>query len=75
MHLTPQGVFLNLGTQHGVTAGLTMEVFQSPTPLDIETPVGHVVVTHVGARRSQARVLTASLTVQPGWRVKEGQAQ
>ena len=72
-HLTPQGVLLNIGTQHGVTPGLTLEVFQSATPLDIETPLGQVVVTHVDARRSQARVVTASLTVQPGWRVKEGQ--
>jgi hypothetical protein len=72
-HLTPSGVLLNIGAQHGATPGLTLEVFHSATPLDIETPLGQVVVTHVDARRSQARVVTASLTVQPGWRVKEGQ--
>jgi hypothetical protein len=71
-HLTPQGVLLNIGTQHGVTPGLTLEVFQNVTPLDIETPLGQVVVAHVETRHSQARVVTASITIQPGWRVKEG---
>jgi TolB-like protein len=72
-HITPQGVLLNIGTQHGVAPGLMLRVLQSPTPFDLETPIGQIVVTHVEARRSQARVLTSSLAVQPGWRVREEQ--
>lgn len=72
-HITPQGVLLNIGTQHGATPGLAMQVLQSATPFDLETPIGQMVVTHVEARRSRARILTSSLAVQPGWRVREGQ--
>jgi TolB-like protein len=72
-YITPQGVLLNIGTQHGVTPGLAMQVLQSATPFDLETPIGQILVTHVEARRSQARVLTSSLAIQPGWRVREGQ--
>jgi TolB-like protein len=73
-HITPQGLLLlNIGAQHGVTAGLTLQVFGSADPLQIENPIGQVVVTDVGANYDQAKVLQATLALQLGWRVLEVQ--
>jgi len=73
-HITPQGLLLlNIGAQHGVTAGLTLQVFGSAEPLQIESPIGQAVVTDVGANYAQAKVLQATLPLRTGWRVREVQ--
>jgi hypothetical protein len=75
-HITPQGLLLlNIGAQHGVTAGLTVQIFGSAEPLQMESPIGQALVTQVDARQSQARALQASLSLRPGWRVREVQEQ
>jgi class 3 adenylate cyclase/CHAT domain-containing protein len=75
-HITPQGLLLlNIGAQHGVTPGLTMLVFGSAEPLQIENPIAQIVITHVEARSSQAQARHSILPLRSGWRVREGQAK
>jgi tetratricopeptide (TPR) repeat protein len=68
--MTPQGVFLNIGTQQGVTPGVVMEVYSGEELFD---PVGLIEVTSVEAQRSRARVVEQTEALQKGWKVREGQ--
>ncbi len=72
VRVTPEGIVLDIGAEHGVSAGLVMRVFGAEEPL---TPVGQIEVTHVQSKRAQARVLEQSTALQQGWKVQERSAE
>jgi CHAT domain-containing protein/Flp pilus assembly protein TadD len=67
-----QEVVLNIGRRQGVTPGLVMQVFGEDATMD---PIGRIEVFSVEAQRSRARVLEHRMDFQPGWKVREEQAQ
>ena len=77
--MTPQGVVLNLGAEHGVTPGLTLQVFGDDTALGLDgktigyyrSPVGLLEVTGVEANLAEARVVEQTVAFEPGWKVRE----
>jgi tetratricopeptide (TPR) repeat protein len=77
--LSPQAIILDIGADHGVTPGLTMQVFGSEEALRRDgkvvgyhhTPVGLIEVSGVEAQLSQARVLEQTTAFQEGWKVRE----
>jgi hypothetical protein len=74
LDITPQGqLLINIGTDQGVTPGLTLYMFGSAEPLPIEKPIGHIKIQEVYAKHAEAAVLHADLPVQRGWRVKESE--
>jgi tetratricopeptide (TPR) repeat protein len=75
LRINPQGVLLNIGSEHGVTSGLTMQVFGSETPSATESHVGLIEVTVVETQQSQARVLHHATAWQEGWRVQESRRE
>jgi hypothetical protein len=72
VRVTPKGIVLDIGAEHGVSAGLVMRVFGAEEPL---TPVGQIEVTRVQSKRAQARVLEQSTALQQGWKVQERSAE
>lgn len=75
LRINPQGVLLNIGSEHGVTPGLTMQIFGSEAPSATESHVSLIEVTAVEAQQSQARVLHHTTTLQEGWRVQESRGE
>jgi hypothetical protein len=75
LRINPQGVLLNIGSEHGVTPGLMMQVFGSEAPSATESHVGLIEMTAVEAQQSQARALHHTTTWQEGWRVQESRRE
>lgn len=78
LQASTQEVLLNIGTEHGVTTGMSLQVLQDvPLQLDgkvagvQQLAVGLIEVTRVEAQLAQARVLEHTLTFETGWKVKE----
>ena len=69
--VSSQAIVLNIGSDQGLTPGLTLEVFDREAPGLIGDPVGLIEVTTVAAQQAQARVLQQAKTFQPGWKVRE----
>ena len=73
--VTPQGILLSIGTDRGVTVGLTLDVFGTAEPLLVERPIGQLLVTEVAPKYARAKILRVDVAPQDGWRVKEVQQQ
>jgi serine/threonine protein kinase/tetratricopeptide (TPR) repeat protein len=71
VHINSQGVMLNIGTDHGVTPGLRLQVLGDADPESTGSPMALIEVTTTAARRSQARIVAHSAAVQPGRKVQE----
>jgi hypothetical protein len=78
LQATPPELLLNIGAEHGVTTGMTLQVLnEEPLRLDgkvvsvRQLRVGLIEVTNVEARLAQARVLEQTIAFEPGWKVKE----
>jgi Tfp pilus assembly protein PilF len=81
VQVTPAGILLNIGAEHGMTPGLRLEVFGAEEPLGIDgrvigynrPRVGLIEVTSLHDRFAQAMVLEQTMPFVPGWKVKEVQ--
>lgn len=73
--VTPQSMLLNIGTDHGVTVGLTLDVFGTEAPLPVQRPIGQLVVTEVASQQARAKIVREDIPLQRGWRVREVQQQ
>jgi tetratricopeptide (TPR) repeat protein len=77
--ITPQEIIVNVGAEQGVTSGLTLQVFGTEDPIELDGkvvgyrrhPVGRIEVTGVEARLSRAEVVEQTEPFQPGWKVQE----
>jgi Curli production assembly/transport component CsgG len=65
VHVTPEGVTVNIGARHGVSTSLVLQV------LDNTTPMGLLAVTTVEPLQAHGRMLQQQEAVQPGWKVRE----
>jgi tetratricopeptide (TPR) repeat protein len=70
VQVVPEGVTLNLGARHGVSAGVVLEVIGEATVLPPQ-PKALLEVSTVEPLRSRAKVLQQSEPLQPGWKVRE----
>ncbi|MGE3535871.1 MAG: TIR domain-containing protein [Candidatus Tectimicrobiota bacterium] len=78
LQATPQQVVLNIGSEHGVTPGMTLQVLQD-VPLQVGGKiagmqllnVGQVEVLSVEPKLAHGRVVEASAWFEAGWKVKE----
>jgi tetratricopeptide (TPR) repeat protein len=73
---SPESVILNIGAQHGVTAGLVLEVLapeesQESNDQGVYTVVGRLEVTTVEARACRSRVVDQAGPFAPGNKVRE----
>jgi CHAT domain-containing protein/predicted negative regulator of RcsB-dependent stress response len=85
VQITPEGIFLNIGAERGITPGLVFQVFGKENPLQLDgqvvgyrrEPVGFLEVTSVEGQFAQAKVLQLEpqTTLQQGWKVQEVEAQ
>ena len=78
LHVTLPTVLINIGTEQGVTPGMTLHVFnEQQLRLDGKEigsqplPVGVIEITRVEPRLAQARVLEQTAAFQEGWKVRE----
>jgi hypothetical protein len=65
VHVTPEGITVNIGARHGVSTGLVLQV------LDNTTPAGLMEISSVEPLQAHGRVLQQRDAVQPGWKVRE----
>jgi tetratricopeptide (TPR) repeat protein len=85
VQIAPEGIFLNIGAERGITPGLVFQVFGKENPLQLDgqvvgyrrESVGFLEVTSVDGQFAQAKVLQLEpqTTLQQGWKVQEVEAQ
>jgi len=81
VQVTPARILLNIGTEHGITPGLRLEVFGTEEPLSLDGKVigynrprvGLIEVTGFQDRFAQTVVLEQTVPFVQGWKVKEVQ--
>jgi hypothetical protein len=81
VQVTPTHTLLNVGTEHGITPGLRLEVFGTEEPLSLDgrvigynrPRVGLLEVTGVQDQFAQTVVREQTMPLVQGWKVKEVQ--
>ncbi len=69
-----QEVILNIGAEHGVEPGVTLQIYPGDD-VSFGEAAGLVEVTSVSSQRSRARVLEQTADLQPQWKAQEVHVQ